>query len=162
MSKDKSIDNHKKHIDNFFKGYLQEQFSAKDYRLMNWVYRTKELRNEELKELSISKQNSYEDISFEEIKIKESNEDQVDNADSKSNLDLSNKIHNIVTKDNFAQNTTSFNTPLSIFKEGIGVEKMFNPQNSIESSSVEGELNIFPASIPYSNINHNSFKDANT
>ena len=68
MSKDKSIDNHKKHIDNFFKGYLQEQFSAKDYRLMNWVYRTKELRNEELNDLNISKQDSHEDIYFEEVK----------------------------------------------------------------------------------------------
>ena len=63
-SKSKRI-KHEKWIDDFMEKYLQERFSPKDYRLMNWVCTTTELTNDQLKALNISKLDSHEDLEVE-------------------------------------------------------------------------------------------------
>ena len=42
------IDSHVKDVNNFFNQYLDEQITAKDYRLLKGVFWDEELRNEEL------------------------------------------------------------------------------------------------------------------
>ena len=59
---------HEKWIDSFIERYLKERFNAKDYRLMNWICKTKELSNQQLKELNLSKHDSHEDM-IEENKV---------------------------------------------------------------------------------------------
>ena len=54
------IEKHSASIDAFFDKYLQEQFSAKDYKLLKGAYWNQELINEELEIIRPDKNDSHE------------------------------------------------------------------------------------------------------